>query len=60
MSKFGKGNGDGTFRDDAGYGTEGTWGARIVRARAAKAGAKEATGEVCYHEVREQWYHWAY
>ena len=46
MSTFGDGAGDRTFGIGARDRTWGVWGARVVRARAAKAGADEATGEV--------------
>ena len=46
MSTFGDGAGDRIFVIGARYRTWGVWGARVVRARAAKADAEEATGEV--------------
>ena len=46
MSTFGDGAGDRTFGICARDRKWGVWGAGVVRARAAKAGAEEATGEV--------------
>ena len=46
MSAFGNGAGDRTFGIGARDRTWGVWGARDVRVTAAKAGVKEATGEV--------------
>ena len=46
MSTFGDGAGDRTFIIGARDRTWGVWGAGVVCARAEKAGAKEAMGEV--------------
>ena len=46
MSTFGDGAGDRTFGIGARDRTWGVWGAGVVRARAEKAGAEEAKGEV--------------
>ena len=46
MSTFGDGAGDRTFGIGSRDRTWGVWGAGVLRERAAKAGAEEATGEV--------------
>ena len=46
MSTFGDGAGDRTFGIGARDRKWGIWGAGVVRARASKAGAEEATGKV--------------
>ena len=46
ISTIDDGAGDRTFGIGAIDRTWGVWGARVVRERAAKAGAEEATGEV--------------
>ena len=46
MSTFGNGAGDRTFDIGTRDRMWGVWGVGIVRARAEKSGAKEATGEV--------------
>ena len=46
MSTFGDGAGDRTFDIGARDRTWGVWGAGVVRVRAVKAGAEEATGKV--------------
>ena len=45
MSTFGDGTGDRAFGVGTRDRTWGVWGAGVVRARAAKAGSEEATGE---------------
>ena len=37
----------------------GAWGAGIMRARTAKMGAEESTGEICYHEGSVEWSRWS-
>ena len=51
MSTIGDGAGDSTFGIGARDRTWVVWGAGVVRSRAAKAGAEEATGEVVF--IRE-------